>query len=144
MDLSRFTDAQADTWPIALAELTAGRKRSHWMWWIFPQIAGLGRSETARHYAIASAAEARAYLAHPLLGSRLIEATQTAISAPGSARAIFGDVDAMKLRSSLTLFEAVAGDSAKAGFRQGLDRFFDGKPDLATLDRLKQEYGHHA
>ncbi len=137
MDLSRFIDAQADTWPIALAELTAGRKRSHWMWWIFPQIAGLGRSETARHYAIASAAEARAYLAHPLLGSRLIKATQTAISAPGSAETIFGNVDAMKLRSSLTLFAAVAGDSEKIEFRRGLDRFSDGEPDPATLDRLK-------
>ncbi len=137
MDLSRFIDAQADTWPIALAELTAGRKRSHWMWWIFPQITGLGRSETARHYAIDSAAEARAYLAHPLLGSRLIEATQTAISAPGSAETIFGNVDAMKLRSSLTLFAAVAGDSEKIEFRRGLDRFFDREPDPATLDRLK-------
>ncbi len=137
MDLSRFIDAQADTWPIALAELTAGRKRSHWMWWIFPQITGLGRSETARHYAIDSAAEARAYLTHPLLGSRLIEATRTAISAPGSAEAIFGNVDAMKLRSSLTLFAAVAGDSEKIEFRRGLDRFFDAEPDPATLDRLK-------
>jgi len=136
-DLSRFVAAQADSYDIALAELRAGRKRSHWMWWIFPQIAGLGRSETARHYAIASADEARAYLADPLLGSRLIEATRAAITASGSAETIFGSIDAMKLRSSLTLFEAVAADSQKAVFTAGLDRFYSGKRDRATLDLLK-------
>ncbi|MBM6578174.1 DUF1810 domain-containing protein [Sphingomonas sp. BT552] len=137
MDLSRFIDAQARSWPTAIAEVTAGRKCSHWMWWIFPQIAGLGRSETARHYAIASADEARAYLADPLLGSRLIEATRAAITASGSAETIFGSIDAMKLRSSLTLFEAVAADSQKAVFTAGLDRFYSGERDRATLDLLK-------
>lgn len=137
MDLSRFIDAQAQSWPTVLAELTAGRKRSHWMWWIFPQIAGLGRSDTARHYAIASAEEARAYLAHPLLGSRLIEATRAAIAAPGSADDILGSIDAMKLRSSLTLFESVAAESKRAEFTTGLERFYGGERDPATLDRLK-------
>ena len=137
MDLSRFIDAQARSWPTAIAELTAGRKRSHWMWWVFPQIAGLGRSEIARHYAIASAGEARAYLADPLLGSRLIEATQAVITASGSAETIFGWIDAMKLRSSLTLFEAVAANSQKAAFTAGLDRFYSGERDRETLDLLK-------
>ena len=130
-DLSRFLAAQDATWPDALAELRRGAKRSHWMWWIFPQIAGLGRSETARHYAIRSPDEARAYLAHPVLGSRLLEATAAVVAASGSAEAIMGSIDAMKLRSSMTLFEAVAADSAP--FRAALDRFFGGRRDPATL-----------
>ncbi len=104
------------------------------MWFIFPQIAGLGRSATAQHYAIRDATEAQAYLAHPILGPRLLDAVRTAIGAPGSAEAVFGGIDAMKLRSSLTLFAAVANDPAP--FRAGLDRFFGGVDDQATLARL--------
>ncbi len=132
--LVRFVEAQATSFATALAELRSGRKQSHWMWYVFPQIAGLGRSPTAIFYAIADAGEARAYLAHPLLGPRLIDAVAAAIAAPGSAEAIFGAVDAMKLRSSLTLFAAVADDPAP--FRQGLARFFGGQEDPATLTRL--------
>lgn len=101
------------------------------MWWIFPQIAGLGGSDTARRYAIASLDEARAYLAHPLLGPRLLEAAAAAIAAPGSAEAILGGIDAVKLRSSMTLFEAAADDGTP--FRAALDRFFGGERDAATL-----------
>jgi len=130
-DLSRFVNAQATSYETALAELRAGRKRSHWMWWIFPQIAGLGRSDTARHYAIVSADEASAYLAHPLLGPRLLACTQAVAAAPGSAEEIMGGIDALKLRSSMTLFAAVADDPAP--YRMVLQRFFDGAPDRATL-----------
>ncbi len=104
------------------------------MWFVFPQIAGLGQSETARFYAIRDVSEARAYLAHPLLGARLIAATRAVIAAPGSAETILGDIDAMKLRSSMTLFAAVADDPAP--FVAALDRFFGGERDAATLDRL--------
>jgi uncharacterized protein (DUF1810 family) len=133
-NLARFVEAQAPVFATALAELAAGDKRSHWMWFVFPQIAGLGQSATARHYAIADAAEACAYLAHPLLGPRLAEATDTILAAPGSAAAILGAVDAMKLRSSMTLFAAVADDPAP--FEAALARFFDGQPDRETLARL--------
>jgi uncharacterized protein (DUF1810 family) len=133
-DLARFVEAQDGLYPRALAELRAGAKRSHWMWFVFPQIAGLGRSETARFYAIRSAAEARAYLTHPLLGRRLVEATAAVVAAAGSATAILGAIDAIKLRSSMTLFAAVADDPAP--FRRALDRFFDGEPDPATLALL--------
>lgn len=128
--LERFVAAQADSWDDAVAELRAGAKRSHWMWWIFPQIAGLGRSDTARCYAIASADEARAYLAHPLLGPRLVEAAETVARARGSAEAVMGSIDAVKLRSSMTLFAAVAADPAP--FRAVLDRFYGGEEDAAT------------
>ncbi len=133
-DLARFVEAQRGTYATALAELRRGRKQSHWMWFVFPQIAGLGHSPTARRYAIRSAAEARAYLAHPLLGPRLLETTNVAVAAPGSAKAVFGGIDAIKLRSSMTLFAAVADDPAP--FRAALDRFFGGKDDSATLDLL--------
>ncbi|HEU0045376.1 DUF1810 domain-containing protein [Sphingomonas sp.] len=133
-DLDRFVTAQGPSYDAALGELRRGRKSSHWMWWVFPQLAGLGRSATAQTYAIASAEEARAYLAHPLLGMRLIEATRAAIDAPGTAEAILGDIDAIKLRSSMTLFEAVADDPEP--FRAGLDRFFGGERDPATLTLL--------
>ena len=132
--LDRFVRAQQTSYAAAIAELRRGRKTSHWMWFVFPQIAGLGRSETARFYAIASAAEARAYLAHPLLGARLTEATVTATAAAGSAEAIFGGIDAVKLRSSMTLFEAVAADAAP--FAAALDRFFGGERDAETLRLL--------
>src|SRR3954465_14306273 len=131
-NLDRFVAAQAEIYGQALAELRAGRKQSHWMWFVFPQIAGLGQSPTARFYAIASAAEARAYLAHPLLGARLIECAQAVLAHRGrSAAAIFGGIDAIKLCSSMTLFEAVAGDPAP--FAAVLDAFFDAEHDPATL-----------
>ena len=131
-DLDRFVAAQADIYAQALAELAAGRKQSHWMWFVFPQIAGLGRSPTAIFYAIASTEEARAYLAHPLLGARLRECTLAVLAHRGaSAEAIFGAVDAMKLRSSMTLFETVAGDPKP--FAAVLDAYFDAERDPATL-----------
>ena len=130
-DLDRFVTAQADSYPTALAELTAGLKRSHWMWWIFPQLAGLGRSETARFYGIGSLAEARAYLAHPLLCRRLVEVTAALLTyRDRAAEAILGPADALKLRSSLTLFlEAGAG----APLDDALAAFFGGGKDPATL-----------
>ena len=134
IDLSRFLTAQAGTYADALAELRRGRKTSHWMWFVFPQIDGLGRSETARFYAIASADEARAYLAHPVLGARLVEAAQAATAAPGRAEDVLGGIDAIKLRSSMTLFAAVADDPAP--FRAVLDRFYGGEDDPATLALL--------
>jgi uncharacterized protein (DUF1810 family) len=131
-DLDRFVAAQASIYGQALAELRAGRKQSHWMWFVFPQIAGLGRSPTAIFYAIVSAAEARAYLAHPMLGARLLECTQAVLAHRGqSAEAIFGGIDAIKLKSSMTLFEAVAADPAP--FASVLDLFFDAERDPATL-----------
>ena len=134
MSLDRFVGAQEEgVYARALAELRTGRKESHWMWFVFPQIAGLGRSETARFYAIASLDEARAYLAHPVLGPRLVEATETIVSASGTAEAILGPVDALKLRSSMTLFEAVAEEPAP--FRAALDRF-GGERDAETVRRI--------
>lgn len=134
-DLDRFVDAQAPVHVEALAELLAGEKRSHWMWFVFPQLAGLGHSPTARFYAIASAAEARAYLAHPLLGARLRECVAAILGHRArSAEAMFDIVDAMKLKSSLTLFEAVAADPAL--FAVALDTFFGGARDAATLRLL--------
>ncbi|WP_294279964.1 DUF1810 domain-containing protein [uncultured Sphingomonas sp.] len=135
--LARFVEAQSHSHAAAIGELRQGRKESHWMWFVFPQIAGLGRSPTAQFYAIRDGEEARAYLAHALLGPRLHEAVAAAIAAPGSAEAIFGAVDAMKLRSSLTLFAAVADDLTP--FRAGLDRFFGAQEDQATLDRLVRQ-----
>ncbi len=134
-DPQRFVDAQATTYATALAEIRAGRKRSHWMWFIFPQIQGLGRSETAQHYAIASRDEASAYLAHPVLGPRLREITTAALKHPElSATALFGQPDDLKFHSSLTLYAAVAEDPEP--FREALKTFFAGQPDEATLARL--------
>ncbi len=135
-DLDRFVGAQAGVYLQALAELQRGAKRSHWMWFIFPQIAGLGQSAMARTYAIAGADEAGAYLAHPILGPRLIEVTRTVTAAPGSAETILGGIDAVKLRSSMTLFAVVADDPSP--FRAALERFFDGEDDQATLDLLRR------
>ncbi len=135
-DLDRFTFAQANVYDHALVELRRGRKSSHWMWFVFPQIAGLGRSDTARFYAIRDSAEARAYLEHPTLGPRLCEATAAVTSATGSAEAILGGIDAIKLRSSMTLFAAVADDPAP--FVAALDRFFSGMSDPATLALLER------
>jgi uncharacterized protein (DUF1810 family) len=134
-DLERFVAAQDGVYAQALAELRRGAKRSHWMWFIFPQIAGLGQSAMARTYAIASAEEARAYLAHPVLGPRLIEATGAVTAAAGSAEAILGGIDAVKLRSSMTVFAAVADDPTP--YRAALERFFGGEDDPATLGLLR-------
>ncbi len=133
-DLDRFVAAQDGIYAQALAELRRGAKMSHWMWFVFPQIAGLGRSAMAQAYAIGSTDEARAYLAHAVLGPRLIEATQAVTAAPGSAEAILGGIDAVKLRSSMTLFAHVADDPAP--FRAALDRFFGGADDPATIALL--------
>jgi uncharacterized protein (DUF1810 family) len=136
-DLERFVTAQAEVYSRALAELRRGRKESHWMWFVFPQIAGLGTSPTARHYAIRSAAEARAYLAHPLLGPRLMECTDIVLEHRGpSAEAIFGTIDAMKLRSSMTLFEAVAPEPDR--FAKVLEMFHKGERDALTLAILER------
>ncbi len=132
--LERFVAAQDRHWPAIRAELAAGRKESHWMWYVFPQLRGLGRSETARFYGIADRAEAEAYLAHPVLGPRLREAAGLLLEAGGDdAAAILGPVDALKLRSSATLFDAVAPGGV---FADVLARFFDGERDPLTLARL--------
>ncbi len=132
-DLERFVAAQAGVYPAALAELRAGEKRSHWMWFVFPQIAGLGRSAMAAAYAIGSIEEARAYLAHPVLGPRYLECVEALLTHRGrSAEAIMGTVDAMKLRSSLTLFAAAGGGTS---VEQALRAFFGG-PDVATVRLL--------
>jgi len=134
-NLGRFVEAQASAWPAALAELKAGRKQSHWMWFIFPQIAGLGSSPMAVRYAIASAEEARAYLADPLLSARLREGVAAMLAHKGeSAEAILGGIDALKFRSSLTLFEAMSDDPAF--FTEALDAFYDGARDGRTLELL--------
>ena len=136
-DLVRFTAAQdsGGTYRRALAELRAGRKVSHWMWFVFPQIAGLGRSAMAQAYAISSLDEARAYLADPVLGPRLLECAEAVLEHPDrSAEQIMGGIDALKLRSSMTLFGAA--DPAQPVFRQVLDAFFDG-PDQATLGLIR-------
>jgi uncharacterized protein (DUF1810 family) len=135
--LQRFVDAQDrdGTYDAALSELRAGRKRSHWMWFVFPQIAGLGRSPIAREYAIGSIEEARAYLEHPVLGARLRECAQVLVDRSGSsAFDIFGGIDAIKLRSSMTLFARAAPEEPL--FAAVLDRYFSGEPDAATDQRL--------
>jgi uncharacterized protein (DUF1810 family) len=137
-DLERFVTAQDSrgTYGSAVAELRAGRKTSHWMWFVFPQIAGLGLSEMSRRYAIASLDEARAYLAHPILGTRLQECTRILVELSGrTANDIFGAVDGMKLRSSMTLFARAAPESPVFG--GVLDRYFDGVADDATDARLR-------
>lgn len=119
----------------ALEELGRGRKQSHWMWFVFPQIAGLGRSVMADYYALASLNEARAYLAHPVLGPRLKQCTQLVLEVQGrSANKIFGSPDDLKFRSSMTLFAAAAPDEPL--FRAALDRYFDGAGDPLTLEKL--------
>src|SRR5947209_12301945 len=135
--LSRFVEAQAqgETYARALEELRAGSKRSHWMWFVFPQVAGLGRSATAQHFAVTGLAEARAYLAHPVLGPRLVEAARALTALPGSdAARVLGSVDPLKLRSSMTLF--AAADPGQPVFTEVLDRYFGGEPDEATTGRL--------
>ena len=136
-NLERFVAAQdaGGTYDRAVAELRAGRKTSHWMWFVFPQIAGLGFSPTSRTYAITSLDEAWAYLAHPVLGPRLTDSAAILADLEGrSAERIFGDVDAQKLRSSMTLFMHAA--PGEAVFRQVLDQYFGGLPDPATEQRI--------
>jgi uncharacterized protein (DUF1810 family) len=135
IDLQRFLDAQRTDYPTALAEIKAGRKRSHWMWYVFPQLQGLGFSETARYYGIKDAAEAEAYLKHPVLGSRLVEISQALLPLPGSdANRIMGSPDDMKLRSSMTLFAAMPG--TEPVFQAVLDKFFGGEQDSKTVQLL--------
>jgi uncharacterized protein (DUF1810 family) len=134
-DLQRFVDAQEGTYDQALSELRNGAKRGHWMWFVFPQLAGLGRSETARFYAIADLAEARAYLAHPVLGPRLVECTRALTGLDGrDAVAVLGGIDAQKLHSSMTLFARAAPD--EPAFPAVLDQYFDGGTDDGTTSRL--------
>jgi len=134
-DLQRFLAAQARDYPQALDEVRAGRKRSHWMWYIFPQLDGLGSSPTARHYAIKSLAEAEAYSKHAVLGARLREIAETAIGVEGrSAYEIFGSPDDMKLRSCATLFAQVSPPGSV--FHRLIEKFFEGKADGSTLSLL--------
>jgi len=136
-DLGRFVSAQAGTYEQALAELIAGRKRTHWMWFVFPQIAGLGSSPTAQRYAIASLAEARAYLAHPVLGPRLQKSARALLEVQGkTADEILGYPDNLKLRSSMTLFARAADDPEL--FEAVLDRYYAG-PDPHTLELIEPE-----
>lgn len=133
-DLGRFHDAQEGAYATALAELRAGRKRSHWMWFIFPQLRALGRSPTAHHFGIADLEEARAYLADPVLGPRLVACARAVLAHRGeSPEAILRGVDAMKFRSSATLFEAAGGDPV---FARILDAFYDGERCRLTTERL--------
>ena len=134
-DLQRFVDAQATTYDTALRELRAGDKRSHWMWFVFPQVAGLGRSATAQRYAVTSLDEARAYLAHPVLGPRLVECTTALLGlATSDPVDVLGPVDAQKLRSSMTLF--AMADPQEPAFGEVLDRWFGGERDEATVARV--------
>lgn len=137
-NLQRFVDAQAGVYADVCAELRDGRKRSHWIWFIFPQLRGLGRSPTADRYGISSAHEARAYLAHPTLGPRLAECTRLVARIDGrSAEQIFGSPDWLKVRSSMTLFAEAAADPAeRAGFQAVLDKFYDGTGDSVTLEMI--------
>ena len=134
-DLERFLTAQQGAYAGVVEELRAGRKTGHWIWFIFPQVAGLGRSSVSSHYSIASLAEARAYVADPVLGARLRECAAIILAAKGpSAEGIFGSLDAMKVRSSMTLFlRAAPGEPL---FQRVLDRFYAGVPDPATDARL--------
>ena len=135
--LDRFVSAQnaGGTYDRAVVELRRGRKESHWMWFVFPQIAGLGRSGMAQRYAIADLDEARAYLQHRVLGARLVAAAESVVThRDKSAEQIFGGIDAIKLRSSMTLFSRA--DPGETIFRTVIDQFFDGDDDPATLERL--------
>lgn len=134
-DLERFVSAQAPVYPRVVLELRAGRKQSHWMWFIFPQIAGLGFSAMAQKYSIGSRAEAVAYLDHPVLGPRLRECTQLVNAVAGKdIHAILGSPDDMKFRSSMTLFAKIAADNAD--FVAALHKYYDGEFDAATIARL--------
>ena len=135
-NLARFVSAQEKVYPTVLAELRNGEKRTHWMWYIFPQLAGLGHSPTAQHYAIQSRAEAAHYLAHPILGPRLLECTAAVLAITGrSAWEIFGSPDDLKLKSCMTLFAAVA--DPVSSFTQVLEVYFQGEADQQTLRILR-------
>jgi uncharacterized protein (DUF1810 family) len=137
-NLQRFVDAQEGVFDTALAELRAGSKQSHWMWFIFPQLAGLGRSPTAQYYGIASLEEAQAYLNHPILGPRLRQALEVILSWTGrrTPEQILGSIDALKLRSSLTLFDTIERHDL---FERALSSFYGGKSDERTLALLNGE-----
>lgn len=133
--LKRFLEAQARDYHIALTEIRTGQKRSHWMWYIFPQVAGLGHSEMTKRFAIKDLREATAYLGHPVLGPRLTEISQALLKLPGgNAARVMGSPDDLKLRSSMTLFSLVPG--ADPVFRSVLEKYFDGEMDAATLQLL--------
>lgn len=133
--LERFVEAQAPVYPSVLAELGAGRKTSHWMWFIFPQLKSLGRSSTARFYGLDDRAEAAAYARHGLLGERLRQCTRLVLATRGkTAHDIFASPDDLKLRSCMTLFDAVAPD--EPAFREVLQRFYAGEPDALTIEEL--------
>ena len=133
-DLTRFTEAQNTQYAIALAEITKGRKISHWMWYIFPQIKGLGFSEMARFYGINDVQEAKEYVNHPILGKRLIQISQVLLGLNGNnANAVFGSPDDLKLKSCMTLFASVSSEPV---FQQVLDKFFDGNKDERTLQMI--------
>ncbi len=134
-DLQRFVDAQGPVYDAVVRELAAGEKRSHWMWFVFPQIAGLGVSPTSAFYAVSGLDEAKAYLAHPVLGPRLVDCSRLVLASEGrTARQIFGVVDEMKFWSSMTLFARAQGRPSV--FADCLDAFFGGKSDPATLAKL--------
>jgi uncharacterized protein (DUF1810 family) len=136
VNLERFVEAQEGVYPRALAELKAGKKQSHWMWFVFPQVAGLGHSAMAQMYAIASLDEARAYLAHPVLGARLRECCQAVMAVEGkSAHAIFGSPDDLKFRSCLTLFTRAA--PIETLFTDLLEKYYDGEADELTVQQLR-------
>ena len=136
-DLDRFVVAQAHAFDGALAELRRGRKTGHWIWFVFPQLRGLGYSSTAQYYGITSLAEARAYLAHPVLGPRLVECAEAMLAHPDrSAEEVLGGIDAVKLRSSMTLF--AAADPGQPVFGEVLARFYGAVPDPLTLGMLGQ------
>ena len=138
-DLNRFTIAQERIYDAVIEELKDGQKRSHWMWFIFPQIDGLGYSSTAKHYAIKTIEEARAYLSHPVLGSRLKKCAEIILTLKGkSASTIFGYPDDMKLRSSMTLFASIDEDPPNSVFTRVLDRYYEGEQDTATLRILEK------
>jgi uncharacterized protein (DUF1810 family) len=136
-ELARFRQAQEGVYTSALRELRAGQKRGHWMWFIFPQLAGLGQSSTSRYYALAGAGEAQAYLADPVLGPRLMKCTAALLALDDRpARQIFGELDAMKFSASMTLFAAIAGSDSL--FAQALETFFAGERHQRTLELLGQ------
>jgi uncharacterized protein (DUF1810 family) len=136
-DLQRFIDAQDRDYPAVIEELSAGRKRSHWIWYVFPQVQGLGESAMSRKYAIAGTDEAKAYWEHPLLGARLRECTQLVLDVEGrTAQQIFPPPDDLKFRSCMTLFERSVPDPAI--FRAALAKYFGGEPDRVTLEVLER------
>jgi uncharacterized protein (DUF1810 family) len=139
-DLQRFVTAQGEVLARVCAELDAGRKRSHWMWFVFPQVAGLGHSATARYYSLRSAGEARAYWNHPVLGPRLKDCTERVLGLRGlGALQIFGDPDCLKFRSCMTLFGEVVPE--EPAFTRALEKYYDGEPDHRTLELLAR-LGH--